>query len=84
MKSFLIVQKGEQLLIKSVENELLEIKGLVNKLMKTAQLRGKFIEQLKSENIQLKEKNQYLIENLTVCLHTKVEQRWKLARDTLD
>ena len=65
MKSFLVVEKGEQLLVKSLEKELLEIKMLADKLKETVQLRSKLIEQLKSENVQLKEKNQYLIENLT-------------------
>jgi hypothetical protein len=66
MKSFLVVEKGEQLFIKNLENELLEIKALVDKLNETVQLKNKNLEQLKSENLQIKERNQYLIENLTV------------------
>jgi hypothetical protein len=65
MRSFLVVEKGDQLLIKRLEKELLEIKASLVKLMGSVQLRNSYIEQLKSQNIQLMEKNQYLIENLT-------------------
>jgi hypothetical protein len=66
MRSFLVVEKGEQLLIKKIEMELLNIKAMVDNVKMSVLKQNRYVEQLKSENYKINKKNQELLETIKI------------------